>query len=49
MVLNWKCWRWHEHNTEYCKLYSNLYYEALDYVDKNMTKEELKYFYKTTD
>lgn len=48
MVLNWKSWE-HEKNIEYCRLYSDLFYELQDYAYNNLKGEELNYFIITTD
>ena len=48
MAINWKSWE-HAENLEYCKLYSDLYYE-IDYWAKTHLKgEELTYYRNTTD
>ena len=48
MALNWKAFE-HEQNEAYCRLYSNLYYEARDWAFDNLAGEELQYFIETTD
>ncbi len=48
MVLNWKSWE-HEKNTEYCKLYCDLFYKLQDYAFKNLKDDELNYFIRITD
>ena len=49
MVLNWKCWRWYEHNNTLCKLYTDLYHQAAAYCENNFTGDDLSYYYQTTD
>lgn len=49
MVLNWKCWSWHQKNSVLCKLYSELYYKARDLAMDTLTGEDLQYFFRTTD
>ena len=48
MVLNWKSWE-HENNVQFCRLYSELFYELQDYAYNNLKGEELNYFIITTD
>lgn len=48
MVMSWKSFE-HQNNYEYCKLYSDLYYEADEYAYNNLKGEELKYYIRTTD
>lgn len=48
MVLNWKSWE-HENNVQFCRLYSDLFYELQDYAYNNLKGEELNYFIITTD
>lgn len=49
MVLNWKIWRWHEHNDEYARLYDKLWRELDQWCIDNLEGEELEYYYNTTD
>ena len=53
MVLNHKSWYWNEKNDEYMELYSNLYHKydnlAIKYIQKNMRKEDLNYYFQTLD
>ena len=49
MVLNWKSWQWAEKNPEYSKVYVDLFYEAQGWCYENLTGDDLKYFYRTTD
>ena len=48
MVLNWKSWE-HENRADYCKLYSDLYYQLHDWAFKNLKGEALDYYIRTTD
>lgn len=54
MVLNHKCWYWYESdNKTLSGIYNNLYYyyddKAIDYIEKTMTEEEMRYYFKTLD
>lgn len=49
MVLNWKCWRWHEHNDEYSKLYTELYDKTNEWCLDNLKCSDLTYYIQTTD
>ncbi len=49
MVLNWKCWRWHEVNNEFSILYTELYHQLDDWIFDNLSGEELEYYISTTD
>lgn len=49
LILNWKCWSYHEKNEAYCELYANLYENARDWAYDNLTGEALDYFYRITD
>ena len=49
MVLNWKIWRWYEHDEQIAKVYNELWEEADAYACDHLKGEELDYFYKTTD
>ena len=54
MIINHKCWdHYNKGNIELSKLYGDMYYEyydkALNYIDKNMDKDELRYFIHTLD
>ena len=49
MALNWKCWRWYEHNDEYSMLYSTLYHELDAWCCGNLRGEQLSYYLSTTD
>lgn len=48
LALNWKAFE-HEQNDAYCKLYSDLYYEARGWALDNLKGQELQYFIETTD
>lgn len=51
MVLNHKCWFWHEKNEDLERLYSNLYYKYDNKAIKalNNNKTALNYYFKTLD
>ena len=49
MVLNWKIWEHYERNDYYASIYSELYERANDWAQDNLTGDDLKYFYETTD
>ena len=49
MVLNWKCWRWHEHNNEYSELYTELYKKTNEWCLDNLKGSDLTYYIQTTD
>lgn len=50
MVLNWKCWEWHDSkNIEKSELYGNLYYELDEWCLDNLKGKELEYYISTTD
>lgn len=49
MVLNWKCWSWHQKNDALCNLYADLYYCARDLAMDTLTDDDLQYFIRTTD
>lgn len=49
MVLNWKIWRWHEHNDEYARLYDKLWKQADQYCMDNLKGDDLTYYIQTTD
>lgn len=48
MVLNWKSWE-HQNNPKLCRLYVDLYYKMDEYIGNHWTKEQQRYYYKTTD
>ena len=49
MVLNWKIWRWHEHNEEYAQLYDQLWRKSDQYCLDHLKGSELAYYIQTTD
>ncbi len=49
MVLNHKCWYYHERNSTLSKLYANLWAEYHDYVLDNWKGEDLQYYLRVTD
>lgn len=50
MVLNWKCWEWHDSkNIEKSELYGNLYYELDEWCLDNLKGKELEYYISTID
>ena len=49
MVLNWKIWRWYEHNEGYALLYNKLWEELDQYCLDHLKGEELEYYIRTTD
>lgn len=49
MVLNWKCWSWHQKNDVLCQLYSDLFYNARNLALDTLTGDDLSYFIQTTD
>lgn len=48
LVLNHKCWQNYQKNDKLSKLYSNLYYQALEYAVDNLEGEDFEYFYRIT-
>lgn len=49
MVLNWKCWRWYEHNDRLSELYAKFYYELSGWCCDNFGEKEAEYYFRTTD
>lgn len=50
MALNWKIWEHYEnHNEPYARLYDELWRKADEYAVENLTGDDLRYFYRTTD
>lgn len=51
LVLNYRCWRWHNIDNELSEVYSKLYYEVDDFIYKHFAddKEALSYYYRVTD
>lgn len=49
MVLNWKIWEHCRTNAPYAELYEMLWDELEEWIHNNFNKEEISYFYRTTD
>ncbi len=50
IVVNLKCWQhYHEGNSEVSELYSDYYYKVRDYALSHLKKDELTFFFETTD
>lgn len=49
MVLNWKIWRWHQHNDAYAQLYNKLWSETDAWCMDNLKGDDLTYYIQTTD
>ena len=49
MVLNWKIWRWHQHNEEYAELYNELWQKSDQYCMDHLKGSDLTYYIQTTD
>lgn len=49
MVLNHKCWQYHERSDALSHLYGSLYWKAAEYAEENLKGEDLSYYYRTTD
>lgn len=49
MVLNWKLNTFHGKNDILAQHYYELYEKLYEFVTKHFTKEQLSYFYETTD
>jgi len=49
MVLNWKSWQWNQDNNTYCKLYTDLYYQAHEWAMDNLDGDALMYYIRVTD
>lgn len=49
MALNWLSWEWVEKNEHIARLFCSLFRTAGDYARENLTGEELKYYFATTD
>lgn len=49
LCLNHKCWAWYNKNNELSQLYSELYYDAHDWVHDNWNEEQLSYYFRITD
>lgn len=48
MVMSWKSFE-HQDNLDYCKIYSNLYYETDNYALNTLKGDEQVYYIKTID
>lgn len=50
MVLNWKGWQHHgEGNEKYSKLYFSLWEKHHNWCMRNLTDDDLTYYFNTTD
>lgn len=50
VVLNDKCWlHYGEKNEKFWKLYSELFYKAKYYAEKNLKGDEFRYYFEITD
>ena len=49
MVLNHKCWAWHNRNELMSELYAKLYYELYDWGINHFKGKDIKYFLSTLD
>lgn len=49
MALNWLSWEWVEKNEAIARLFCSLFRTAEDFARENLTGEELKYYFATTD
>lgn len=50
MILNWKMWAWHEfENEELMRAYCEIWEDADNYARKNLTGEEIRYYFRTID
>lgn len=53
LILNWKSWYFSEKNDPKSRLYSRIYADLWSKTDnwccENLTGEDLKYYYRTTD
>lgn len=49
IVLNWKIWAFHEKNDTLARHYNDLWEKCYDFATKHLDKEQLSYFYETTD
>ena len=48
MVMSWKSFE-HQNNQEYCRIYSDLYYDTDEYALDNLKGEQKTYYINTTD
>ena len=49
MVLNWKIWEHYQTNRVFAEEYEKLWDELGGWVEEHFNKDELVYFYRTTD
>ena len=49
LVLNWKIWQHYENNNTLDEVYNRLWRELDDWVFKNKTGDDIKYYIRTTD
>lgn len=49
IVLNWKIWALYEKNNTLARHYNDLWEKCYDFAEKHLDKEQLSYFYRTTD
>ena len=49
MVLNHKIWQWYEVDGKRAELYDKLWRQTVNYAQKNLKDEELRYYYEVTD
>jgi len=49
IVLNWKIWALYEKNNTLARHYNDLWEKCHDFAEKHLDKEQLSYFYRTTD
>jgi len=49
VVLNHKCWMWHERNETRSKLYADLYHKTNDYGKRTLKGDKARFFFKVLD
>lgn len=49
MALNWKIWEHYGHNDCLARLYNDLWIQADNWCRDNLTGDDLRYYYRTTD
>ena len=49
MVLNHKIWYWYEKNDAYGRVYNELWQQADQWCNENLTGEDADYYFQTTD
>lgn len=53
MVLNWKCWEWHNTREEYAERYSRFYAELYEQADMycmdHLSGDDMDYYLRTVD